>query len=70
MPGKRSEYDSIKDVRAVLYPSSAAMLDLERSDVVEFPGDLADVTREVADRIATHIANAGEEEPDEPLDDE
>jgi hypothetical protein len=67
MPDKRSEYRSIRDVRSSLYPGSAAMLDLEKGDVIEFPSGLADVTREIADRIATRIAEAGGEDGDEEV---
>jgi hypothetical protein len=58
MPDKRGEYRSIREVRSSLYPSSAAMLYLDKDDVVEFPGSLADITRETADRIAKRIAEA------------
>jgi hypothetical protein len=65
MPAKREEYRSIRDVRSSLYPSSAAMLDLEKGDLIQFPSGLADVTREVADQIAERIAEAGDENGDE-----
>lgn len=40
MPGAGSEYKSIEEVRSILYPGSALILDLEKEDVLEFPADL------------------------------
>ena len=40
MPDEGSEYRSIEEVRSILYPRSAAMLDLEKDDVLEFPANL------------------------------
>jgi hypothetical protein len=62
MPDNRREYRSIKDVRSSLYPRSAALLNLERGDVIEFPSGLADVTREIADRISVGTTDTGAEE--------
>lgn len=65
MPDNGSEYRSIRDVRSSLYPASASMLELEREDVIEFPSGLADVTREIASRIATSVTESGEEEDED-----
>jgi hypothetical protein len=67
MPVKREEYRSIRDVRSSLYPGSAAMLDLDKGEVIQFPSGLADATREVADQIAARIAEAGDENGDEEI---
>jgi hypothetical protein len=37
-----SEYKSIEEVRSVLYPGSAGILDLRKEDVLEFPANLTD----------------------------
>jgi len=42
MPDGGSEYKSIEEVRSILYPGSAPILDLEKEDVLEFPANLAD----------------------------
>lgn len=41
MPGQGTEYKSIEEVRLILYPRSAPILDLEKEDVLEFPPDRA-----------------------------
>jgi hypothetical protein len=41
MADEGSEYKSIEEVRSVLYPRGAALLDLEKEDVLEFPANLA-----------------------------
>jgi hypothetical protein len=42
MPDEGSEYKSIDEVRSVLYPRSAAILNLEKQDVLEFPANMTD----------------------------
>lgn len=48
MADEGSEYKSIEEVRSVLYPRGAAMLDLEKEDVLEFPANLTDESRQAA----------------------
>jgi hypothetical protein len=40
MPDEGSEYKSIEEVRSILYPRAAAILDLEKEDALEFPANL------------------------------
>ena len=51
MADEGSEYKSIEEVRSVLYPRGAAMLDLEKEDVLEFPANLTDGSRQAAEEI-------------------
>ena len=51
MADEGSEYKSIEEVRSVLYPRGAAMLELEKEDVLEFPANLTDESRQAAREI-------------------
>ena len=51
MADEGSEYKSIEEVRSVLYPRGAALLDLEKEDVLEFPANLTDESRQAAGEI-------------------
>jgi hypothetical protein len=42
MPDAGGEYKSIEEVRSILYPRSAVILDLEKEDVLDFPASLID----------------------------
>jgi hypothetical protein len=42
MPDPGGEYKSIEEVRSILYPRSAAILSLEKEDVLDFPASLID----------------------------
>jgi hypothetical protein len=42
MPDTGGEYKSIEEVRSILYPRSAAILSLEKEDVLDFPANLID----------------------------
>jgi hypothetical protein len=48
MADEGSEYKSIEEVRSTLYPRSAAMLDLEKEDVLEFPANITDESPQAA----------------------
>ncbi len=52
MPDEGSEYKSIEEVRSSLYPRSAAILDLEKEEVLEFPANLTDESLQAVERIA------------------
>jgi hypothetical protein len=39
MPKEKGEYKSIEEVRAIFYPRNAAMLGLEKEEVLEFPAN-------------------------------
>jgi hypothetical protein len=51
MADEGSEYKSIEEVRSILYPRSAAMLDLEKDEVLEFPANLTDKSRQAAEEV-------------------
>jgi hypothetical protein len=59
MPGEESEYNSIEEVRSTLYPGSAAMLDLEKEEVLEFPMSLTDESNEALKRTAKRATRSG-----------
>jgi len=48
MSSQGSEYKSIEEVRSILYPHSAGILDLRKEDVLEFPVNLTDESLEAA----------------------
>jgi hypothetical protein len=49
MPDEGGGYKSIEEVRSILYPRSAAILNLEKEDVLEFPANLTDEPREAVE---------------------
>ena len=49
MPGEGGEYKSIEEVRSTLYPRSAAILSLEKDEVLEFPANLTDEPLQAAE---------------------
>ena len=51
MTGEGSEYKSIEEVRSILYPRSALILDLEKEDVLGFPANLTGELPQPAERI-------------------
>jgi hypothetical protein len=57
MPNEGSEYKSIEEVRSILYPRSAAMLDLEKEDVLEFPASLTDESLQATEEVGKRSGN-------------
>jgi hypothetical protein len=51
MPSEDDNYKSIEEVRSSLYPGSAAMLNLDRDDVLELPVRLSEKSRNVLEEI-------------------
>jgi len=59
MPGEGSEYRSIEEVRSILYPRSALILDLEKEDVLEFPANLTGEPPQPVERIGKRSGEPG-----------
>ena len=60
MAGEGSEYKSIEEVRSVLYPRSAPMLDLEKEEALGFPADLTDKSRQAAEEAGEQASGSNE----------
>lgn len=63
MSNEGSEYKSIEEVRSILYPRGATMLDLEKEDVLEFPANLTDEPSQAAERACKRSGSAGNRNP-------
>jgi hypothetical protein len=59
MPGEGSKYRSIEEVRSILYPRSALILDLEKEDVLEFPANLTGEPPQPVERIDKRSGEPG-----------
>jgi hypothetical protein len=63
MPNEGSVYKSIEEVRSILYPRGATMLDLEKEDVLEFPANLTDESLQAAEKVCKRSGSAGNKNP-------
>jgi len=59
MADEGSEYKSIEEVRSILYPRSALILDLEKEDVLEFPANLTGEPPQPVARIGKRSGEPG-----------